>query len=303
MKHTEKRETSMPAICDYEGSRYRTEFWTPERRFEDLADRYALRALLPPQGETLVEVGAGFGRLAPLYSGYEQVVLFDYAVSLLQEARERLGDDPRYLFVAGDVYRFPFASRTFDAVVMVRVMHHLEDVPTALAHLARALRAYGTLVLEFANKRHLKAILRYALRRQLWSPFDPEPYPFVPLNYDFHPKWVEERLRDVGLRVEAARAVSHFRIPWLKRHVPPHFLARLDAFLQRPGALLKVSPSVFLRARPTPPAEWGASRPLAFRCPACGHEPLPVRPEDIRCPHCGENWPYRDGIHHLKPEK
>lgn len=290
----------MPAICDYEGSRYRTEFWTPERRFEDLADRYALRALLPPQGETLIEVGAGFGRLAPLYAGYERVVLFDYATSLLHEAREHLGDDPRYLFVAGDLYRLPFASRAFDAVVMVRVMHHLEDAPAALAHLARILRAHGALVLEFANKRHLKALVRYALRRQSWSPFDLEPYPFVPLNYDFHPRWVEARLRDVGLRVEAARAVSHFRIPWLKRRVPPHILARLDALLQRPGALLKVSPSVFLRARPVIPADWGESRPLAFRCPACGHEPLPIKTEDLRCPQCRRVWPYQDGIHNFK---
>ncbi len=290
----------MPAICDYEGSRYRTEFWTPERRFEDLADRHALRALLPPQGETLIEVGAGFGRLAPLYTGYRQVVLFDYAVSLLTEARHDLGHDPRFLFVAGDLYRLPFASHTFDTVVMVRVMHHLEDVPTALEHLARVLRGNGTLVLEFANKRHLKAILRYLARRQAWSPFSPEPHPFVPLNYDFHPAWMEARLHDVGLRVEAARAVSHFRIPWLKRHVPPRLLARLDALLQRPGAWLKLSPSVFLRARPVRPAE--TSQPLAFRCPACGHEPLPIRRGDIHCPACGKIWPYRDGIYHFKPE-
>jgi len=78
----------MPSICDYEGSRYSTEFWTPERRFEDLADRYALRALLPPAGETLIEVGAGFGRLADLYQEYHQVVLFDYARSMIEEARK-----------------------------------------------------------------------------------------------------------------------------------------------------------------------------------------------------------------------
>ncbi len=292
----------MPAICDYEGSRYRTEFWTPERRFEDLAERHALRALLPPQGETLIEVGAGFGRLAPLYSGYARVVLFDYAVSLLQEARAHLGNDPRYLFVAGDVYRLPFASRTFDAVVMVRVMHHLEDAPAALAHLARILRARGTLVLEFANKRHLKAILRYALGRQSWSPFDLEPYPFVPLNYDFHPQWVEDRLQEVGLRVEAARAVSHFRIPWLKHHISPRLLARLDALLQRPGARLKVSPSVFLRARPAAPSSWGSPSPLAFRCPTCGHEPLPLVPRDISCPACGHVWPYQDGLYLFKEQ-
>lgn len=289
----------MPTICDYEGSRYRTEFWTPERRFEDLADRHALRALLPPRGEHLIEVGAGFGRLAPLYAGYRRVVLFDYARSLLQEAREHLGNDPRYLFVAGDVYRLPFASYTFDTVVMVRVMHHLEHPSAALAHLSRILRPRGVLILEFANKRHLKAIVRYLLRRQSWSPFDPTPYPFVPLNYDFHPRWVQERLREAGLEVDASRAVSHFRLPWLKRHVPPQLLARLDALLQRPGALVKVSPSVFLRARPVDTSS-RARRALAFRCPSCGHEPLPFQLGDVRCPSCGHVWPYQDGIFNFK---
>ncbi len=290
----------MPEICDYEGSRYREEFWTPERRFEHLVDVVALRTLLPPQGEVLIDVGAGFGRLAPLYAGYRRVVLFDYAVSLLQEARGQWGDDPRFLFVAGDVYRLPLASRTCDVAVMVRVLHHLVDVSTALHHLARVLRGHGILVLEFANKRHLKAILRYLLRRQQWSPFSHEPYPFVPLNYDFHPVWVKHRLQDAGFQVGHVRAVSYFRIPWLKRRVPPHLLARLDALLHRVGGRYPLSPSVFVQAQLVRNTQ-GPSHPLAFRCPQCGYEPLPVVPHDVHCPHCHACWPYREGIYHFKP--
>ncbi len=288
----------MPSICDYEGSRYSTEFWTPERRFEDLADRYALRSLLPPTGDTLIEVGAGFGRLADLYAGYRQIVLFDYARSMLEEARQRLGHDPRFLFVVGDLYRMPLASHTFDTVVMVRVMHHLEDVPTALHHLARILKPHGTLVLEFANKRHIKAIFRYLLRRQTWSPFDLEPHPFVPLNYDFHPRWMVERLTDAGLTVDTVRTASHFRIPWLKKHIPPQLLARADALLQRIGAPFKLSPSIFVRAHlSSPPPN---AHPLAFRCPTCGYEPLPPGDKDIVCPRCGTHWPYENGLYIFK---
>ncbi len=288
----------MPAICDYEGTPYREAFWTPERRFEDLADRAALRGLLPPAGDTLVEVGAGFGRLADLYDGYRHVILFDYALSLLREAREQWGGDPRFIFVAGDLYTLPLASHTVDTAVMVRVMHHLEDAPAALRQLARILRGDGTLILEHANKRHIKAILRYLLRRQQWNPFSREPHPFVELHYDFHPAWVQEHLEHIGFRVEERRAVSHFRIPWLKRHLSPELLARLDALLQRPAAPLALSPSIFLRARrlSTEP-----KTPLAFRCPRCGHEPLPLRPEPIRCPACGTTWPYEEGIHIFKP--
>ena len=31
--------------------------------------------MLPPQGQTLIEIGAGYGRLADLYAGYETVVV------------------------------------------------------------------------------------------------------------------------------------------------------------------------------------------------------------------------------------
>ena len=68
---------SPPSICDYEGSSYRTEFWTQARTYEDAAERIALEALLPPTGHRLIEIGAGFGRLVDLYAGYDQVVLFE----------------------------------------------------------------------------------------------------------------------------------------------------------------------------------------------------------------------------------
>ena len=74
---TEKQTEGMRLqICDYEGSTYRTDFWEgQDREYEDLAERIALRKLLPPDGDLLMEVGAGFGRLANLYDGYINVPL------------------------------------------------------------------------------------------------------------------------------------------------------------------------------------------------------------------------------------
>src|SRR5512137_980465 len=102
-------------VCDYEGSRYSTEFWTREREYEDRAERIALKKLLPPRGGTLIEIGAGAGRLADLYLGYGRIVLMDYARSTLVEARARvLTRFPdamraeRFLFVAADLYALPF---------------------------------------------------------------------------------------------------------------------------------------------------------------------------------------------------
>ena len=150
-------------ICDYEGSSYRTDFWEGQpRAYEDLAERRALARLLPPSGGRLLDLGAGFGRLAPLYQGYQEVVLVDYSLSQLAHARKRLGDRG-FVYVAADIYRLPLATSAVDTTVMVRVLHHLVDVRAALRQVARVTRGQGTFILEFANKRHLKNILHHSI--------------------------------------------------------------------------------------------------------------------------------------------
>ncbi len=295
----------MPDICDYEGSNYREEFWEKgNRSYEDLAERIALRRLLPSEGELLMEIGAGFGRLADLYSGYRQVVLLDYARSMLEDARRFWGHDRRFVFVAANLYHLPFAPGSFQAIVMVRVLHHVQDVPTAMAQVRRSLSDDGVFVLEHANKRNLKAIARYLLGRQKWNPFDREPVEFVPLNYDFHPAWVRERLAEAGFAVRDSLAVSHFRHRLLKQHFSPRLLARADGAVQRIGALWNLTPSLFLRAEPSGTARNRAPQaPLSptelFRCPACGGV---VEQTDggLRCVECGRLWPLEDGIYDFR---
>ena len=287
-------------ICDYEGSTYRTDFWEGQgREYEDLAERVAIRAMLPPRGRRVVDVGAGFGRLVELYAGYDEVVLLDYSQSQLEFARQRLGDE-RFVYVAADIYRLPLADGAVDAIVMVRVLHHLEDVPTAFGHLARVLAGGGAFVLEFANKRHLKSILRWLFKRGA-SPFAPEPLQFANLHFDFHPAWVAQRLQEQGLAIVARRAVSLFRVGWLKRLIPARVLAALDAAQQRLLARLYLAPSVFFLSRKTDErvAQLPA-RTALFRCPDCGAQPLPLTPEGALCPSCGRLWPLINGIYVFK---
>jgi SAM-dependent methyltransferase len=287
------------AICDYEGTSYRARFWDGQgREYEDLAERIALGGLLPPSGHRIVEIGAGFGRLAELYAGYEQVVLVDYAVSGLREAQERLGTSGRFVYVAADLYHLPLAPGTCDTAVTVRVLHHLEDVPAALCGIAAVLRPGGTYVLEYANKRNLKAVARYLLRRQPWSPFTPEPYEFVRLNFDFHPDWMLHELKRAGFVVDAGKAVSHFRYPFIKRVVPARILAAADGVFQDVGAGWRLSPSIFLRAHVV-----GAG-PLSdcglFCCPACRGIDLKQGDAALTCGGCGAAWSNVDGIYDFK---
>ncbi|MCS6772496.1 MAG: class I SAM-dependent methyltransferase [Anaerolineae bacterium] len=253
----------MSACCDYEGSDYRVRFWqNADRAYEDAVERVALRRLLPSSGKRLIELGAGFGRLADLYAGYEEVVLLDYARSMLHDAIARWGSDPRFRFVVADVYRLPFAAGAFDAATMIRVVHHLADVPAALEQIRRVLAEGGTFVLEFANKRNLKAMLRHALRRQPWSPYTPEPVEFVALHFDFHPRWMQLQAQQAGFVVQSALPVSFLRLNLLKRILPLSLMVSLDAMLQRAGQRALFAPSVFLSLRA------GVRQPAA-RLPPC----------------------------------
>ncbi|MGH2536291.1 MAG: class I SAM-dependent methyltransferase, partial [Candidatus Promineifilaceae bacterium] len=257
-----------PPVLDYEGSDYRTRFWQDQgRAYEDRVERVALRRLLRPAGDSLIDIGAGYGRLADEFGGYRRVVLFDYSRSLLAEAAERLGDDPRFIFAAGDWYRMPFVAGVFDALVQVRTIHHAADVPALLAQLARIARPDGHYVLEFASKRHLKAIGRYWLGRQAWSPFDPQPVEFARLNFDFHPGWMAAQLQAAGFRPGRRLTVSHFRHPLFKRLLPDGLLVGLDSLAQLSGDWWQLSPSVFLRSL-APAGNAAAPAGALFACPA-----------------------------------
>ncbi|MGD8967232.1 MAG: class I SAM-dependent methyltransferase [Anaerolineae bacterium] len=291
-------------ICDYEGSAYRTEFWGQGREYEDAAERVALRHLLPPTGLRLIDIGGGYGRLVPLYGSYDEVVIFDYALSQLCQAQELWGNRgpdgrPRYYYVAGDFYELPFAPGLFDTVAMVRTLHHAVDAPSVLHGLSQILVPQGTLVLEFANKRNLKAILRYLIGQQSWSPFDRKPVEFVPLNFDFHPAWIQQQLAQVGLQLRERRAVSTFRSALLKRLVPTDVLVALDRLCQPMGGLLPLSPSVFVRCAA------GADRPSApekafFRCTNCSSILLTEQESTLLCLDCGTRFAVRDGIYDFK---
>lgn len=291
-------------VIDYEGSQYRADFWVGQgRQYEDAAERLAIQRMLPAHGGRIAEIGAGFGRLADLYVGYEQVILFDYSRTLLQEAvRERVHDQ-RFVFIAGNLYALPLASGILDSLVMVRVMHHLADVPAALQQLRRVMHRHSVGVIEFANKRNLKALARWLLRRQAWSPLREEPVEFVRLNYDFHPTWIARQMNAAGLIVQQRYAVSHFRLGALKRRIDAETLAKMDSWLFAAGGTFPLAPSVFLKVGAPAGGARTAARSLAqlLRCPVCGAEPLEQRAEDrVACVECGSIFAQRAGVWDMK---
>lgn len=294
--------SDFPPVCDYEGSDYRTRFWEGQgRNYEDQVERIALRRLMPPTGGTLIEIGAGFGRLADEYRGYQKVVLFDYSRSLLREAQAHLGDDPRFIYVTGNWYQMPFVAGLFDTMVQIRTLHHAADVPALFQQLARIARPNGRYILEFANKKNLKAMLRYAVRRQDWSPFSLEPVEFAELNFDFHPRWIRTQLETAAFRPGKMLTVSHYRFGPIKKVVPTRLLVRLDALAQKTGNWWQLSPSVFVDIKHPDSGETAVPHTL-FACPHC-QTPLPAASDGLLiCPNpdCQRQWRVENNLYDFK---
>ena len=296
----------MPNICDYENSTYRIAFWeNPGRDYENLSEHTAVKRLLP-RGESLLELGAGFGRLADLYRDYRQVVLLDYSRSQLEYARDQLGTD-KYLFVAADIYHLPFAPAQFDIITMIRTLHHMEEPLTAIRQARLVLRSGGTFIVEYPNRRSLKAITMWLLRnrgplnRGKHSPFELKMIKSSEMYFRFHPKCVHQLLVEAGFVPKRQRAVGYFRPGQMARVLSSRFMAGLDALLQPTGNLYQLSPSVFVQSEAV--GQDGQAPAGAFwRCPTCCGFNLDEQPKAIYCTECQTYWPFEDGIYDFRPK-
>jgi SAM-dependent methyltransferase len=302
MAFPQDKNPEQPRICNYEGSDYQSRFWDNQKRsYEDRVERIALRRLMPPSGDALIDIGAGFGRLGEEYAGYKRIVLFDYSRTLLREAQAHWAADPRFLYVAGNWYQMPFVAGLFDALIQVRTIHHAADVPALFEQLGRIARPNGDYILEFANKHNLKAILRHRLGRQAWSPAALEPVEFAEMNFDFHPGWMRQQLIAAGFVPGRTLSVSHFRVPLLKRMVPTAVLAGLDGALQGSGRWLQLAPSIFVHNR-APNVGTAALPDTFFACPHCQTPLGEIINDQLVCPDadCGRKWAVVDGLYDFK---
>lgn len=293
-----------PPVCNYEGSDYQQSFWEQGgREYEDRAEAIALKRMLPKSGKLMLELGAGAGRNTPRYTGFDRIVLLDYSTTQLAQAQQRLGRSDKFIYVAADIYRLPFLDRLFDSATMIRALHHMADAPKALGQIRNVLQPSAVFILEFANKLNLKSILRYWIGKQDWNPFTLEPVEFVKLNFDFHPKAIRNWLGELGFTIEKTLTVSHFRLGFLKRLIPANLLAAVDGFFQPTGALLQVTPSVFVKAKVNGDAQ-KTEIPLnvisLFKCPVCGSGDLKDKETHLLCPKCGARWAVNDGIYDFR---
>jgi ubiquinone/menaquinone biosynthesis C-methylase UbiE len=121
---------------------------TPAGRIRH-ARRYAFLASIPqPSTNDVLEIGCGTGTFTAALEGrFRRLVAVDISVELLNVARERV---PGATFAQMDAHDMSFRDSSFDSVVGVSILHHL-DWALTLRNLRRLLRPGGRILFSEPN--------------------------------------------------------------------------------------------------------------------------------------------------------
>ena len=238
-------------VSDYNGYDYKKIFWEDaDRKYEDMADRLAIRRLLPKKMDSFVDVAGGYGRLAKEYlDRAKKVTIFDYSQTELDDAKKEFGN--RVETKQGDIYDMPFKDNTFDGMIMVRATHHFKDMKKVTSELYRILKPGGVAVIEVANKKTLPKMFRYWFRKSDVNPFDKKPSNLKGLNSDgffnYHPKYMEDIFKKQGFEIVEILSVSNFRSKRLKKMFKTKTLVKMEKAVQKPLAKVRFAPSIYYK--------------------------------------------------------
>lgn len=255
-------------IANYELNDYRySEFWSG-RQYEHEAEVMLLKNIISKHipdlaQRNIMDLGGAYGRLTFLYEKAAQsVILADYSTSELKEGIARIENLPekqKYSFVALNAYKLPFKNDSLQALLSVRVMHHLKNIEHFWEELARVLSPGGVAIIEFANKNHILALARQLKRRTLKAYLNTELVQVehqktsqgmkegqVSIMYNFSPTYLRKLTKKMGLQVEGQYACSFFRHRVFKKFVPASILLMLEKVAQVFLGWTTLTPSIFL---------------------------------------------------------
>lgn len=102
-----------------------------------------------------------------------EVIALDGSRAMLDQARDRLGADPRVTFVQADLTRPLPVEGGVDAVVSTSTFHWVPDHPGLFTRLAAVIRPGGLLAADFGGAGNIAAVLRVledlGVRDDVWN--------------------------------------------------------------------------------------------------------------------------------------
>ncbi len=233
------------------------------REYEHKSEVLAINKLLTkiPEINKVLEVGAGFGRLLTSYKyRAKKVILSDPSAKLISKAAKKYKKLKNVEFIQSSLQNLESKKGLgkTDLILMVRVLHHIEDIDNAFKTISKLLIKKGYLILEFPNKNNLKASVRNILKGDITYPISIFPVdirsrynkrkgtlPFI----NYNPDQIIEKLKENDFEIIDIRSVSNIRSTFLKKLIPIHTLLDIEKIVQRPFAKIYFGPSFFVLAR------------------------------------------------------
>lgn len=254
----------MNNISDYDMFSYDYSQYWQKRRYEDLAEKSLLEKVFEDEeGEWFLDVGGSYGRLTPTYfEKYNHPVILDYSAKTLRNNYEILKNKyPNIELVAANAYKMPFRETVFDGGMMVRVLHHIENPSNYLKELKRVMKNESCYIQEYANKMHIKAVIRALLRRNFHF-FTKEPYKQPSINlsegtkeniegifFNYHPEHIRKLLEEDNFKIQRKYGCSFFRSPFFKKILNDETLLFLEKITRATLSFTNFSPSIFLKTK------------------------------------------------------
>jgi len=244
----------------YDDPRFDYQQYWQNRNYENESEKIALKKILKlipnKKAKELIDIGGGFGRLTPQYAPFfKKCLLVDPSFKLIKQAKEITKDYPNLEVKRSFVEKINTDNQSFDVALLIRVTHHLKDLSLVVKEVDRILKPKGFLVLEFANKTHLKNVIKETLKGNLRFLTDHTPKKVAKKSltpfFNYHPNQIKSLLFNHHFKIISCFSVSNFRHPYLKKLIPLKILLKMESCQQNLTAKKEpcLSPSVFLLAQ------------------------------------------------------
>lgn len=102
----------------------------------------------------ILDAGCGFGRLIGLLLSQfpnAEITGCDASPIMVQACNDAFPNEKRFATKVGDLSQLPFESYTFDFIICIGVLMHVDDETTILKELCRVLSPGGNLLFSFNN--------------------------------------------------------------------------------------------------------------------------------------------------------
>lgn len=166
---------------------------------------------LPKDGKVLdIGCGAGFISNQLAGDGYD-IYGIDQSAGSVAVARRHAPLDARVHYAAGDAYALEFPDASFDAVMLLDFLEHVEEPARAIREAARVLKPGGVMMFYTFNRTFIAGLL--AVRAVEFIARDC-PKNFHLLRMFIKPAELESMMRASGLRVQELRGLRPKIFHW-----------------------------------------------------------------------------------------